>query len=165
MRGGYRPGAGRKPGSKDKKPRHQSEQHNEQREEAAKIRKMLTFNVKAKAKFYQEFLTRVSRGDVLSISEKKMMDKIAVELSADLTDDEKVEAIIENLTPLDYMLKVMNDPKEDKELRARMAQAAAPYMHPRKGEGIGKKEDKQDRAKAAGEGKFQAGRAPLKVIK
>ncbi|MCX6224214.1 MAG: hypothetical protein NTV01_05610, partial [Bacteroidia bacterium] len=63
MRGGFRPGAGRKPGSKDKKPRQQSEQHNEQREEAAKIRKMLSFDIMAKRKFYQEYLTRVNNKD------------------------------------------------------------------------------------------------------
>ena len=93
------------------------------------------------------------------------MDKLAVELSADLTEDEKVEAIIEELTPLDYMLKVMNDPQAEKERRDRMAQAAAPYVHARKGEGAGKKEDKADRAQKAGQGKFAPGRAPLKVVK
>lgn len=159
-RGGFRPGAGRKPGSKDAKQRKKPESSEE-----AKIRQMLKYNIKAKAKFYQEFLTRVGRGETLSISEKKMMDKLAVELSADLTDDEKVEAIIENLTPLDYMLKVMNDPKEDKELRARMAQAAAPYMHARKGEGPGKKEDKADRAQKAAAGRFAPSKPPLKVVK
>lgn len=159
--GGYRPGAGRKPGSKDKKPRQQSPEQ----EEAAKIRQMLTFNMKAKARFYQEFLLRVKKGESLSISEKKMMDKLAVELSADLTDDEKVAAIMEDLSPLEYMLRVMNDPKTDQEMRLRAASLAAPYVHSRKGEGLGKKEEKGERAAKAGQGRFAPSAAPLKIVK
>jgi len=45
------------------------------------------------------------------------------------------------------MLKVMRDPNSHAELRARMAVAAAPYVHKKMGEG-GKKEDQQERAKA-----------------
>ena len=70
------------------------------------------------------------------------------------------------LDPLTYMLQVMNDPSEDKDLRARMAVSAAPYIHARKGEGAGKKQDKAERAKAAGSGKFAPSRPPsLKVVK
>ena len=160
-RGGFRPGAGRKPGSKDAKQRKKPEPS-----EVTKIRQMLKYNIKAKAKFYQEFLNRVAKGETLSISEKKMMDKLAVELSADLTEDEKVEAIIEELTPLDYMLKVMNDPQAEKERRDRMAQAAAPYIHARAGEGVGKKDEKAERAERAAQGKFAPGKPPeLKVIR
>lgn len=82
-----------------------------------------------------------------------------------LTPEEAEIALAANLTPLEYMLKVMNDPKEEKELRARMAQAAAPYMHTRRGEGGGKKEEQDDRAKIAHSGKFAAGKPPaLKVV-
>ena len=35
------------------------------------------------------------------------------------------------LTPLDYMLKVMRDPKADTARRDSMATASAPYVHPR----------------------------------
>src|SRR5262245_427836 len=47
--------------------------------------------------------------------------------------------------PLDYMLKVMRDPKADKARRDRMAIAAAPYCHERVGDKrfdnrVGKKE-------------------------
>ncbi len=80
------------------------------------------------------------------------------------TDITKVAAA-ENITPLAYMLKVMNDPNEDKNMRARMAAAAVPYMHPRKGEGAGKKEKKSERAKTAGEGRFRTSAPPqLKLI-
>ncbi|TWG90335.1 hypothetical protein L598_000700000920 [Mesorhizobium sp. J18] len=35
------------------------------------------------------------------------------------------------ITPLDYMLKVMRDPKADAGRRDDMAKAAAPYVHPK----------------------------------
>lgn len=82
-----------------------------------------------------------------------------------IPDDVIEKAKEAHLTPLEYMLKVMNDDKEDKELRARMAVSAAPYMHPRKGETMGKKDEKADRAKSAGQGKFQAGRPPIALVK
>lgn len=56
-------------------------------------------------------------------------------------------------TPLEYMLRVINDPNTDDLRRDRLAVAAAPYLHPKAGE-AGKKEIKQDAAKAVG----QAGR-------
>jgi hypothetical protein len=37
----------------------------------------------------------------------------------------------EGVTPLAYLLKVQNDPQEDRERRLRAATAAAPYIHPR----------------------------------
>lgn len=35
------------------------------------------------------------------------------------------------ITPLDYMLTVMRNPKADKSRRDEMAKAAAPYVHPK----------------------------------
>ncbi len=160
-RGGYRPGAGRKPGAKDKKPRSVSPESEEKR----KLREMLAYDKKAKAKFYQEYLVRVSKGDKLSIAEKKFMDKLGSELSADLSDAEKADAKTENLDPLTYMLKVMNDDGAEKDRRDRMAIAAAPFCHARKGEGKGKKDERDDRARAAGSGKFAPSRAPLALVK
>lgn len=176
MRGGYRPGAGRKKGSKDKQPRKAKPGKTTQGKkkppkkpinpDEQKIKELLSFDLKAKAKFYNEFLSRVSKGERLTMAEKKMMGQLAAELSAGLTEGEKKEAAAENLTPLDYMLKVMNDAEAEKERRDRMAIAAAPFVHARKGEGgIGKKDEKADRAKAAGSGKFAAGKAPLKMVK
>jgi len=78
----------------------------------------------------------------------------------------KATAASENLTPLEFMLKIMRDPQEDEDRRARMAIAAAPFCHARKGEGAGKKEEKADKAKQAGVGKFAAGRPPnIKLVK
>ena len=75
------------------------------------------------------------------------------------------EATAEDLDPLSYMLGVMNDPKVDVVRRDRMAIAAAPFVHARKGEGAGKKEEKADKAKSAGAGKFSAGRPPIALVK
>lgn len=42
------------------------------------------------------------------------------------------EAIREQgITPLEYMLNIMRDEGAEKPLRAEMAKAAAPYLHPR----------------------------------
>ncbi len=65
--------------------------------------------------------------------------------------------------PLDYMLKVMNDPMADESRRDKMAVAAAPYMHVKKGEG-GKKDERQDAAKKAGGGKFAPAAPPRLVV-
>lgn len=37
-------------------------------------------------------------------------------------------------TPLEFMLSALNDPKLDMKFRAQMAQAAAPFVHPKAGE-------------------------------
>lgn len=66
------------------------------------------------------------------------------------------------LSPLDYMLAVMNDDAADDARRDRMAQAAAPFVHARAGEG-GKKEGAADKAKAATQGRF-APKAPPKLV-
>ena len=74
-------------------------------------------------------------------------------------------AASENLTPLEFMLKIMRDPNEDGDRRMRAAIAALPYCHARKGEASGK-DDKVDRAKKAGRGKFAASKPPhFKLIK
>ena len=82
-----------------------------------------------------------------------------------LSAEDAKKAKSENLDPLAYMLKVMNDPNEEASRRDRMAIAAAPFCHARKGEGTGKKEEKDDRAKLAGKGRFAPSQAPLKVVK
>ena len=81
--------------------------------------------------------------------------------------DDIVEATkAENLDPLTYMLKVMNDVSADADRRDRMAGMAAPFCHSRKGAGAGKKEDQADRAAKAGAGRFAASKSPtLKAVK
>jgi len=83
---------------------------------------------------------------------------------ADIVNDIKVAEKAENLTPLEYMLKIMRDPYEDIDRRIRCAIAAAPFCHAKKGEGTGKTE-KAERAKVAGHGKFSPGKPPLHLVK
>ncbi|KQV83662.1 hypothetical protein ASC90_20475 [Rhizobium sp. Root1220] len=45
--------------------------------------------------------------------------------------DIKTAARKSKVSPLEYMLAVMNDESEDAQMRARMAIAAAPYVHSR----------------------------------
>ena len=160
-RGGFRPGAGRKKGTKDTKPRKGSKAH----EDTEKIREILSYGIKAKAKLYHDYLTRINRGEKLPVADQKMVDKLAEELAANLIESERTGTVAECFEPLAYMLAVMNDPTADKERRDRMATAAAPYCHPRKGEGMGKKEEKEDRAKQAGKGRFRPSAPPLKRVK
>ena len=84
------------------------------------------------------------------------------EIPQDIQDDAKKA----QLTPLDYMIMVMNDDTAEKERRDRMAQVAAPYVHPR-ADIIGKKDEKKERAKAAaGGGRFAPSAPPqLKAVK
>jgi hypothetical protein len=77
----------------------------------------------------------------------------------------KDAAKAENLDPLTYMLKVMNDPTADSERRDRLAIAAAPFVHARKGEGKGKKDEREEKARAAGSGRFGTGTPPVRVVK
>lgn len=172
--GGYRPGGGRPKGIKETKPRKRKGAPDIPKPEPTEQDKIRELALKAKKLTLQAFWQRLHNKDAdgnslglkpLSLNEKKMMNQLAVELSGDLTDDEKVAAIRENLDPLEYMLRVMNDTKADQETRLRAAALAAPYIHPRKGEGAGKKEDKVDRAKQAGAGRFAPSKPPqLKVV-
>lgn len=165
MRGGWRTGSGRPCGAKDSKPRKGSKAKKAPgKSDKKKIQELLELGTKAKARMYQEFLLRISKGEKLSIAEKKMMVALGDELSADVKEPGKPQEG-EKLDPLDYMLKVMNDPSEDKDMRARMATAAAPYVHARKGEGVGKKDEKADKAAAAAKGRFSAGKPPIALVK
>lgn len=75
------------------------------------------------------------------------------------------KASAEGLSPLEYMLRIMSDPAVDPARRDRMAIAAAPFFHPRKGDGAGKKKDLSDKAKAASSGKFAPAAPPLRRVK
>jgi hypothetical protein len=57
------------------------------------------------------------------------------------------------MTPLEYMLSVVNDVGADEARRDRMAQAAAPYVHPKaEAETQGKKAQRQAAAQTAEHG-------------
>lgn len=69
-----------------------------------------------------------------------------------------------NYTPLEYALNVMNDPRESKDRRDRLAVAAMPYVHMKKGEG-GKREKANENANNVSKGKFASAAAPkLKAV-
>jgi len=154
--GGYRASAGRKPGSKNIK--------TAAKKGKSKAKPTMPTDKQGKMKLYMEMVFRVANGEVLNSAGKKLMESLETELCAGLSPDERTEMSSENLDPLTYMLRVMNDATAEKDRRDRMAIAAAPFVHSRK-EGKGKKDDKEDRARAAGAGKFSPGQAPLKVVK
>lgn len=56
-----------------------------------------------------------------------------------------------HVTPLEFLLAAMNHAELDMRLRLDAAKSAAQYVHIRAGEG-GKKEEKQNAAKSAGNG-------------
>lgn len=66
-------------------------------------------------------------------------------------------------SPLEFLLSVMNDNAIADKLRLEAAKTAAQYVHPKKGESSGKKEEAEARAKAAGAGKFGR-REPPKLV-
>lgn len=153
-RGGYRSTAGRKKGQKDTKPRKGSPAYTE----AENIKKMLTLRIKAKAKIYQDFLVRVKNGDKLSIAEKRLMDKLGNELEAE-TKEKKTESGGPDLEAGEFLRKVWNDPNVDMSLRIKAAEVA------HKESPKGKKDERADRAKQASQGKFAAGKAPVRLVK
>lgn len=65
-------------------------------------------------------------------------------------------------SPLDVLQEVMRDSDVPLALRIKAAQAAAPYVHAKRGEGS-KKDDAANRAKAASAGKFGR-REPPKLV-
>lgn len=83
-----------------------------------------------------------------------------------LPSDIVKEAKKVKLSPLDYMLKVINDETADPDRKDKLAIAAAQYVHPRPGTGPGKKQERQERANKAGSGKFAPSAPPLlKAVK
>lgn len=78
----------------------------------------------------------------------------------------KREARKSGVTPLEYMLAVMNDAEGDPDRRDKMAIAAAPYVHVKADTAaVGKKAQRQANAeKAAAGGRFAAPSAPKLVV-
>jgi len=89
---------------------------------------------------------------------KRMLDPSPQPLPPD------AEVEIGNMTPLEYALQVMNDPREPKERRDRLCVAILPFCHVKKGES-GKRESAKDDANKAGTGKFSTIPAPLRAVK
>lgn len=82
---------------------------------------------------------------------------------AALPSDITKPAAAAGLTPLEYMLKVMNDAESDPMRRDRMAMAAAPFVHMRPADSRpGKRESQEAAAKEAGS-KFKPAAPPRLV--
>lgn len=79
-------------------------------------------------------------------------------------DIENAAAVV-NLTPLDYLLSVMNNPTEDQNIRIRVAGMIAPFIHPKPGERTGKKDEKEEKAKTAAGGKFAPSKQSIALVK
>ena len=62
----------------------------------------------------------------------------------------------EKLTPLDYLLQLLNDPTASEQRRDRAARTAAPYVH-RRADSLPKKQRQAQAAKRAGRGTEWAG--------
>jgi hypothetical protein len=165
-RGGWRAGGGRPKGIIETRPRRRKKPSGDS--DAEKIRQMLSMGIKAKANIYKSMLRRVGNNETLTLREQKLFLSIHEELSAEMNGEKSPAAVTDGKveTPLEFLLRVMNDPAEPTELRCRMAIAAAPYVHARRGEaGTGKKEAALERAKIAGSGKFASMLLPFRVVK
>lgn len=68
----------------------------------------------------------------------------------------------ENISPLEYMLRIMRDPEQSKDRRDKMAQLAAPFVHAR-AEAKGGKKAEQDEAAKRAASRFAPGAGP-KVV-
>lgn len=66
--------------------------------------------------------------------------------------------------PIDFLTAVMNEPAADLRYRVDAAKAMLPFKHQKLGEG-GKKDLKDELAKAASKGKFGASAPPLRAVK
>lgn len=83
----------------------------------------------------------------------------------DVAKEVKRESRKAGMSPLEYMLAVMNDADAESERRDRMAQAAAPYVHAKATDAApGKKEQRQAEAEKAAGGKFAVPTAPKLVV-
>lgn len=88
--------------------------------------------------------------------------KTAKEKVPKVPADIKKAAKATQMSPLEYMLTVMNDDDADEIRRDRMAVSAAPFVHGKPGE-QGKKEQKQVAAQTASQGRF-ATKSPPKLV-
>lgn len=77
----------------------------------------------------------------------------------------KKEINDQEMMPKDYFLKIMRDPSETDERRDKAAYYLLQYCHQKASEPKGKRQEREDKAYKAGTGKFQAGPAPLRMVK
>jgi len=151
-RGGFRPGAGRKKGSGKK----------------AEV-KSLPLLAKAEeiAAFYAGLMEKARSGQKITPDDRKQLNA----LLQDMTlihgggDVAPVTEADETKDAKEYLEKLLVSSAIDKKTKIQVANILLPFQHPRLGEGKGKKEDKEDRAKRAAAGKFAAGKPPIALVK
>jgi hypothetical protein len=155
-RGGFRPGAGRKPGSKKSA---------EISEETQQIRDMLALKTKAKAKLYNDILGKIKSGGNVTLADKKLFDILSIELSEEANGGKPADETSSVDAKL-FLEGLLTNPNVDQKTKIQIANILIPYQHARKGEGAGgKKEEQADRAKQAGAGRFQSGKPPIALVK
>ena len=168
--GGYRPGAGRKPGSKDKKPRGKvkaTEKLPLNQADKDKINALLAIDLETreKAKTYSDLLTRASTGESLTAAGKREMASLREELRKRLSDGEAEDLTLDEPDAKEFLEKLLLSKDVDQKTKIQIANILLPFQHSRKGEGLGKKDEQAGRAKAAGAGKFSASAPPkLSVV-
>lgn len=96
-------------------------------------------------------------------AKKATKRKVAPADQSALPDDITKPAAELNLTPLEYMLKVMNDTGTDAMRRDRMAMAAAPFVHMRPSESSPGKRKLQEEAAKEANSKFKRAQPPRLV--
>ena len=151
-RGGFRPGAGRKKGSGKK----------------AEV-KSLPLLAKAEeiAAFYAGLMEKARSGQKITPDDRKQLNA----LLQDMTlihgggDVAPVTEADETKDAKEYLEKLLVSSAIDKKTKIQVANILLPFQHPRLGEGKGKKEDKEDRAKRASQGKCAAGKPPIALVK
>ena len=161
--GGARPGAGRKKGQKDTKPRKGTEA----KAEEEKLKAMVALAKQAKTRMFQEFMIRIANRDgkqaPLSLAEKKEFLRLSAEMEAENRPAEIADKLdrADGVEVGEFLRQVWNDAGVEISLRIRAAEIAFRVA----AEKLGKKDEQKEKAKQAGAGKFAAGRPPLSVVK
>ncbi len=88
-----------------------------------------------------------------------------LELPDDMKPNAEAAAMIDStITPLSYLLSIVQDGCAEKADRVRAAALALPFCHAKVGE-KGEKEKRGDNAERAASGKFAVPKAPLRMVK
>ena len=119
------------------------------------------------AAFYAGLMEKARSGQKITPDDRKQLNALlqdmtlihgGVEVAPTEQSDETKDA-------KEYLEKLLVSSAIDKKTKIQVANILLPFQHPRLGEGKGKKEDKEDRAKRASQGKFAAGKPPIALVK
>ena len=153
-RGGFRPGAGRKKGTK---------------KEVKTDVKSLPLLAKAEefAVFYAGLMEKARSGKKMTEDDRQQMNALAMEMARIHSGGEvaPVTEADETRDAKEYLEKLLMMNGLDKKTKIQVANILLPFQHQRIGEGKGKKEEKDERAKRAGAGRFAPGKPPIALVK